>query len=130
VFLYLLGYDLFRPASNGVGKEWALCAAIALSIPLFQECRSGAAATAGKLVARYSYGIYLCHLPLMWFFFRRLNGTSPLVVRLAGFAVCVTIAPVLCYHLLELPMIKAGVRLSRRLSEPRFFPNIGTPLAG
>jgi len=117
VFIYLLGYDLFNPGSNSVRKEWALCAAIALSIPLFQECRSGMAGTAAKLVARYSYGIYLCHLPLMWFFFRRLNGTSPLIVRLVGFAVCITIVPVLCYHLLELPMIKAGVRLSQRLRD-------------
>ena len=37
----------------------------------------------------YSYGIYLCHLPLMWIFYRKLAGTSPAIVRHMGFAVCI-----------------------------------------
>jgi peptidoglycan/LPS O-acetylase OafA/YrhL len=117
VVALLLCYDVFHPSSNSLNKEWALCAAIAVLIPLFQDCHSRMAATIAKLIARYSYGIYLCHLPLMWIFYRKLVGTAPLMIRHLGFAVSVAILPVLCYHLLEYPFIRAGVRLSQRFSD-------------
>jgi len=118
VVALLLWYDVFHPSSNGLNKEWALCAAIAVLIPLFQDCH-GIPALVAKLIARYSYGIYLCHLPLMWIFYRKLSvvGTTPLAIRHLGFAVSVSILPVLCYHLLEYPFIKVGVNLSQHFGD-------------
>jgi peptidoglycan/LPS O-acetylase OafA/YrhL len=65
------------------------------------------------VVAKYSYGLYLAHLPLMiWLF-----GPGHSLKRIALFAVLTVIAPLLLYHLIEQPMIIAGVALSGRIGQ-------------
>jgi peptidoglycan/LPS O-acetylase OafA/YrhL len=72
-----LGGTLLANKFLGYGAlygEWALGAAFSLSIPMFVEIQSGAARAVFHLIARYSYGIYLSHLPILWFAVERLAG--------------------------------------------------------
>ena len=69
---------------------------------------------AAHLIARYSYGIYLCHIPAIavaGYYLR----PYPIPVRIAGFVVTVVIGPLILYHLVEKPMIRVGSRLASRI---------------
>ena len=90
--------------------QWGACLALGIMIPLFRDIGSGVAAKAASLVARYSYGIYLSHLPLEWLCFRKLQ--MPIWSRWTLYVALVSIVPVALYHFLEAPMIRMGRRVS------------------
>jgi peptidoglycan/LPS O-acetylase OafA/YrhL len=91
-----------------------LCVLLAWILPWFEDHPVGVTAKSAHLIARYSYGIYLCHYPLMWLFFRRLHDL-PGGLLFAGFVLAMIILPVACYHLVEAPMINVGIFLANRL---------------
>jgi peptidoglycan/LPS O-acetylase OafA/YrhL len=93
----------------------ALCLMLGAAIPFFRDTTNRPARIIAKNVAKYSYGIYLCHYPLMWFFYRKLSGLAT-IERHLGFIVCLILFPVLCYHLVEHPLIKLGMRLAAQRS--------------
>jgi len=62
-----------------------------------------------ELIARYSYSIYLSHLPIMWFCIS--NGQR----HWAAF-ICLSVAvPIVLYHIIEKPFIDMGVRISAKM---------------
>jgi len=69
-------------------------------------------ARAAKTIATYSYGIYLLHVPALWFAFTVLH--APSVVQWASFAVLLFFMPWLGYRLIERPLIRAGAALVHR----------------
>lgn len=91
--------------------EWTICLAAGAAIPLFHELGKGLAAKACFTVARYSYGIYLCHVPLLWLCFHHLQSTP---ARWASYLTLVIIVPFGLYHLVESPLIKIGRRITAR----------------
>jgi peptidoglycan/LPS O-acetylase OafA/YrhL len=50
----------------------------------------------------------------MWLFYIKLAGSS-LAWRNIAFCALMIIVPVLCYHLVEAPLIGVGVRIGKRL---------------
>lgn len=112
--LFLALYCGYHPGANSLRKEWLTCSAVAAAIPLFADCGSSVLAATAKTVARYSYGIYLCHLPLMWIFYRK-SVHSFSVWRNIAFGLLMIVVPVLCYHLIEAPLIGVGIRISKHL---------------
>jgi peptidoglycan/LPS O-acetylase OafA/YrhL len=86
-------------------KPAAWCASLFLgiAIPQFREFRSPLVRWPSAFVAKYSYGIYLSHLPLFWFF---LPGHPVLLALLS------VLVPVAVYHLAEDPMVRLGKRLT------------------
>ncbi len=109
-------YAAFRPHNEfSVAKNAALCAFIGAAIPCFLNCTYPPVSTAAQLIARYSYGIYLCHYPLMWFCYRKL-GQSPPLLQHALFVALMVILPWICFHLVERPLINTGTCLSQKLS--------------
>ena len=83
-------------------------------MPVFREVPCGLLSKAAVLVARYSYGIYLSHVPLLWLCFQRLT-ILPVAIRWAVFAALMCITPVVLYHLIEEPIIRVGKALSLRM---------------
>jgi peptidoglycan/LPS O-acetylase OafA/YrhL len=84
-------------------------------MPLFQDYRESLVSKAGHLIAKYSYGVYLSNLPIIWFafvklaflpFFRRRAMVIPLKVGL----------PVALYRSIEGPLISWGRTPTERLS--------------
>lgn len=92
-------------------REIATCMTVGASIPLFRR-NSGGIATAAAQIAKYSYGIYLCHTPAMWLLYRKL--TIPDWQRPIGVMIVTGLAAVACYHTIEHPLIQMGTRLANR----------------
>jgi peptidoglycan/LPS O-acetylase OafA/YrhL len=70
--------------------------------------------TVTHYVAKYSYGLYLAQVPVLWFVFVRLRGSSSLL-QWPLFIALIVLVPVLSYHLIEEPCIKSGSALAKRM---------------
>lgn len=93
---------------------WGCGLLFALALPRFRDIQSKRLRAAAKTVATYSYGIYLCHVPILWFAFQRLSAQPVLVKVLVCTALLVAV-PAMLFHLLESPMIGVGSKLARAL---------------
>jgi peptidoglycan/LPS O-acetylase OafA/YrhL len=97
---------------------YAICIFLGVVTPHFHELPASFLTRAAHYIAKYSYGIYLSHLPLMWIVYVPLAG-APAVVRWGFLVVASTAVPVLLFHLVEDPMIQVGKRLAARFFEKR-----------
>jgi peptidoglycan/LPS O-acetylase OafA/YrhL len=70
-----------------------------------------------RVIARYSYGIYLAHVPILWFVFRKMSG-QPQWLQTAMLILLMVSVPVVLYHLIEEPLIRKGASISRALMRP------------
>lgn len=98
--------------------SWPICLAIGLIIPRCREIEIGWLRTTGKEIARYSYGIYLIHGPMIDFSFDYFKGAPPVVpwiVFITGTAGLSYFA----YHAIEKPWIEFGRKFSDRLATNR-----------
>jgi peptidoglycan/LPS O-acetylase OafA/YrhL len=101
--------------------------ALGCAIPLFKEMPWNSVNAASKIVARYSYGIYLSHFAIEIFVFSdpyhpTFKFFGPLAVKLREhgghlghwgvFLVLIVFAPLALYHLIEAPGIKVGKRVA------------------
>lgn len=98
---------------NDYVANWLLCLWIGLSAPFFMELQQPLVKQAAALIARYSYGIYLTHLQVLWFAFIVLKDQAKLA-QYGAFALLGIGIPVLLYHLIEHPMIRFGVKLTAK----------------
>lgn len=96
--------------------NWLAAVAIACAIPVSRDMSSPFVCSAAQKVAKYSYGIYLTHTPLLWVCFRFLNPALPFWARLTLFGVMAVALPVLAYHVLEAPLIDWGKRVAARVT--------------
>jgi peptidoglycan/LPS O-acetylase OafA/YrhL len=109
---------LLRP---GIEAGWVCCLGIGLAVSRFHELSDGSLREACRLVARYSYGVYLSHAVLIWLAFDHL-GAWPLTARWSLFVVAAALVPVALYHGIEAPMIALGRYLVRRRAETSAAP--------
>jgi len=96
---------------------WLACAIVGLCMIYCAEQSNRVVEAGAHCIAKYSYGLYLGQVPVMWFAFVRLNR-FPLTVQWIVFAILIFIVPVISYHLIEAPMTKSGVSLTRFLTSP------------
>jgi peptidoglycan/LPS O-acetylase OafA/YrhL len=80
------------------------------SIPLFREFPKGLVSGTAAVIARYSYGIYLSHGPLLWLCFGYPHVSSVRHWSLYGALIVAT--PVTLYHLVEKPAIEFGRKIA------------------
>ncbi|SEG65991.1 Peptidoglycan/LPS O-acetylase OafA/YrhL, contains acyltransferase and SGNH-hydrolase domains [Bryocella elongata] len=100
---------------NSIRGGWILCLLLGLSLPHFREMQSAVIRNASAIIARYSYSIYLAHIPCLavaMHYWPR-GGT---VERTLVFFVTLTASCYLLYHLIEAPFIRVGARIARRLN--------------
>jgi peptidoglycan/LPS O-acetylase OafA/YrhL len=90
------------------------CLTVGLGIPFFRQVTWRPLARASHLVARYSYGIYLCHIPSICVGLHYLHSWI-LPLRLAAIAVTLTVSSVALYHLVEAPMIRLGGKIATKI---------------
>lgn len=118
LFLFVTLVAVLYPCAVAYGARenllaWPLCLVLGFIIPWCREINVNYLRSAGKVVARYSYGIYLVHGPCIDFSFHHLAGMTPLLQwgsLLAGTASLSFLA----YHLIEKPGIDLGGRLAKR----------------
>jgi peptidoglycan/LPS O-acetylase OafA/YrhL len=89
-----------------------ICLGLGVVIPLTKDLPTGWVTRTAKVIAKYSYGVYLTH---MWGFALAFGASAGLhlIVRLAIFAASVFVFPWLAYQCIEAP----GQRLGRRLAD-------------
>jgi peptidoglycan/LPS O-acetylase OafA/YrhL len=118
-FMVLLMIPLYLYKQNLVAdfrvKSWILCLTIGLAVPFFAQISATWITTPARLIAKYSYGIYLTHTFCIWLAFEQLHGVLPRIARFGLFFVLATGLPVAFYHFLEEPMIRVGKRVAKRL---------------
>jgi peptidoglycan/LPS O-acetylase OafA/YrhL len=95
---------------------WFACLALGLGLPMFRQMKANWLIVSSRMVAKYSYGIYLMHSFAIVFGLNILRSRS-LGVRLVAEAVSLIVLTGLAYHLLENPLIKIGAKLAATAEE-------------
>jgi len=111
-----LATRFLRPVLS-VGIEYIVGILLCLMIPLSAEIRSAALKKITHVVAKYSYGIYLSHMSILWFAFV-VNHHQPMLLQLILFCFLMAAVPFVLYHAVEDP----GIRVGRWLTQPRMVP--------
>lgn len=99
----------------GRSMGWLCCLTVGVALPLFRQTAMPWIVKSVRVIARYSYGIYLLH---MWaivigFYCLHLHSlTAKLFVEAISLAV---LAPA-AYHMVEGPLIRLGSRLANRVA--------------
>lgn len=101
-------------------REWAACLVLGLLIPLFSDIGAGFTSNAARFIARYSYGIYLFHVPALWLAFDHLGWLGRPLSALVFVGTTATMS-VAGYHIIENPMIGCGRWLVRGHKMPADF---------
>jgi peptidoglycan/LPS O-acetylase OafA/YrhL len=89
---------------------WLACLALGISVSFFRELPA-VLHPPFKIIARYSYGIYLTHDFGLWLAFGHFSRLST-GIQWAVFVGVTIVSTVLLYHLVEHPMVRLGARLS------------------
>ncbi len=91
---------------------WGVCLGLGLAIALCREVQGGVLAKGAAVIARYSYGIYLVHLPVLVYVFDPARGW-PAAVQWAVFLGATGGISVVAHYVIEQPGIRAGDVLAR-----------------
>jgi len=100
---------------------WALCLILGLLIPFFQEIRTNSIRIISNRIATYSYGVYVSHQFCIWLALGVL-AAHPIWLRLATLVTSLVVLPIILYHGVEKPMIRAGIRLAARCTRAAAVP--------
>ncbi|MEO6526502.1 MAG: acyltransferase [Gemmatimonadaceae bacterium] len=92
---------------------WAPCLFLGMTLPWIGELPPSLVTIAGKTIARYSYGIYLLHIPIFWFAFGACRAL-PLGAQASIAVLGIFLVPWVAFHAVEQPSIRLGQRLTRR----------------
>ena len=101
------------PLTSKLPLAWSLSLVLGLAIPFTHELRSRPLHSVTHLIAKYSYGLYLTHIVVLWIVMDVLRG-DPGIVRISVLLAGLVGLPVLLFHAIENPMIHLGRRLSQR----------------
>jgi N-acetylglucosaminyldiphosphoundecaprenol N-acetyl-beta-D-mannosaminyltransferase len=116
-------HRIWWPQYLDLVRDWVFSGVTGLAIPLFAQIGSKGINLFSRLVARYSYGIYICHIPILWLCFTRFHIGSAMVA--AAVSVVLTgITSFVLYHWLEEPAIRMGKRAATRFVSRRQTPRI------
>jgi len=116
VVLFLWNQNL---APNSWIKGWIACLALGASSPFFAQISAPWFTEPSRLIAKYSYGIYLTHFFCIWLMFDRLHYVLPRSARFPLFALLEVLLPIGFYHFLEEPMTLLGKRVAKRFERGR-----------
>ncbi len=109
--LYCAGFVLLaNPRTDNYGR-WVVCIFLGLTIPFIRQLETPLLNQLSKTIAKYSYGIYLFHFPLLEFAFDT-NGHLPFAVQWLIFGSTMCAVAYAGYHLIEHPMIRLGAAWS------------------
>lgn len=108
-------HQIWWPPYLDLVNDWFFCCVAGLAIPLFADIQSIWLNNLTRTIAKYSYGIYVCHVPILWLVFVKLHFASRAVSALLALALTAIISVAL-YRMLEDPAIRVGRLLATRLT--------------
>jgi peptidoglycan/LPS O-acetylase OafA/YrhL len=107
-------FALMHPVAERPDLGWWPCLLLAFAIPAVREMPASFVTSAAHAIARYSYGIYLVHVPILWIWLRVIPGlATPL--RWVGVAISIVVIPVALYRFIEEPLLRYGSSLAHRI---------------
>jgi peptidoglycan/LPS O-acetylase OafA/YrhL len=112
-------YALLRASVRHDGifvAAYVSCLILGVTLPLFRELPESTITLGAHYIAKYSYGIYLAHVPLMWVT-RNVLSTTPGIVRWGFLSITSILIPALLFHFVEDPLIRIGGRLAASIAE-------------
>ena len=112
LFAYACVLAIVYPSLVGYGASatvlsWLICLSLGVLIPRCREIRSGWLCVSSSVIARYSYGVYLLHVPVLYFSFHYLKGI-PSIASWAIFSCSLTGLSYVAYHFIEKPGVELG----------------------
>ncbi|MCC6587071.1 MAG: acyltransferase [Bryobacterales bacterium] len=125
VLIVSAGYLLLIRSEPGeltrAAAGWIGCLVIGVAVAHMAELSNSTVKTIAHCVAKYSYGLYLCQVPVLWLVFTKWKGLSPFL-QWPLFLVLIVFIPVACFHLVEDPFIEIGRKFTRVLPQRRLTP--------
>jgi peptidoglycan/LPS O-acetylase OafA/YrhL len=118
----LVGLSFIEQRYGSMFWSSFFCLAVGLSLPFFRQITWRPLTRAGHVIARYSYGIYLTHIPAICVGMHYLEHYN-LALRLLSIPVTIIVASVALYHGVEAPMIRLGGKLAKKI-EPGPMPKM------
>jgi peptidoglycan/LPS O-acetylase OafA/YrhL len=112
--MWVIGVGFLYYAKSFFGDSFVGCLILGASAGWFRDLTPGFGAALAHQVAKYSYGIYLAHTPLLLLCFRILPLGSQ-AARWVLFLLLLPLVVTALFHGIESPLIKMG----RRLTAPR-----------
>jgi len=97
-------------------RDWFFCGVAGLLLLYFKDIQNKWIKFASAWIAKYSYGIYLCHIAVMWFSFHVIHK-CPTIFRVLLSIGMTAVVSYLLFHLIESPAIKLGKRLAMKLEK-------------
>ncbi len=113
-----VGFIATHPDAHRPFLGWLPCLALGLLIPQVRELRESVFTDVAHWVAKYSYGIYLVHVPLLWVWTVPF-GNLPSPIRWISWIATTGALSVGLFFVVEQPMIRLGGRLA---NAPSRFP--------
>jgi peptidoglycan/LPS O-acetylase OafA/YrhL len=92
-------------------QKWICCLVIGLVVAQCAESTHQFFNRLTHRIAKYSYGLYLGQIPILWLVFVKLNDLRP-SLQWPLFIFLIIAVPIASYHLIEHPLIRIGARIS------------------
>ena len=124
--VFIIGLAAVFTLNPVLPMGWILCLILGLCIPYFEEITTPWLLIISERIATYSYGIYLSHQFAIWIALG-LFASHPVWVRLPLLIGLFIGFPILLYHVIERPMIRAGVQLATNWHADRRLMSAGAP---
>lgn len=102
--------ESYSPVSAAISA--CTCFLVGLAIPSFYELTSGWIVRPAEQIAKYSYGVYLLHVPAIVFCFRFFPGL-PIALKVAASLALTALLSFVSFHVIEDPLIRMGKRLTQ-----------------
>jgi peptidoglycan/LPS O-acetylase OafA/YrhL len=123
LLMCLLGvYVTVRVKHETPFLDYLLCLVLGVALAACQDMPSTRLTQMCGVVAKYSYGVYLLHAPIMWIAFFGIASAVSTWVQWIVFVVLSVSLPWAAYRLVEEPMIALGRRLAGSASRPTYEP--------
>jgi peptidoglycan/LPS O-acetylase OafA/YrhL/glycosyltransferase involved in cell wall biosynthesis len=107
----LVGWKSFE-SPWGALLNACICLALGLAIPAFNDLKARWIVWPAEKIAKYSYGIYLLHVPALLVIFRAFPSL-PLAFKAPAFLFLTVLLAVTAYDAIENPLIQLGKRLTQ-----------------
>jgi len=109
-------HGIWWPSYMDLINDWLFCGIIGFALPLFAEITNRWLNAITNRIARYSYGVYICHIPVLWLCFVKLH-VGPALMSAIISLLLTSLVSIALYHWLEDPAIRYGKWLAAQLVE-------------
>lgn len=113
----MIGRSFESPAGTAINSS--VCLVLGLGVFAFGQTKSVLLTVPAQEVAKYSYGVYLLHVPVLIAEMRYLPQMS-IVISTLVFLLLTAFASVVSFHWIEDPLIRIGKRLAAKVQMSSF----------